>query len=378
MQGELLGRSQEFEVGYFARGDRVSGKQSRIEASTGHPYLVEADVDSVLGDIGIYGDANLKLSRWLTLRGGARADLFTYDVTDNCAVHSVSRPSKTNPPGDASCLDQENMGAHREPFQHVSTSSSVIMPRATLLVGPFRNLTLSVSYGQGVRSIDPSYIAQDAKTPFASISAYEAGAAYTRPLRGVDVALRAAYFQTHVDKDLIFNETQGRNTLANGTTRTGVVGAARLRGRFFDEALNATWVQSTFDDTGLLVPYVPDFVVRSDTGLFAPLPLALRGEKLQATAGIGVTYVGRRALPFGERSDFIFTVDGSLDIAWRNFDAAASVTNLLDRQYRLGEYNFTSDFHSEPTPTLVSVRHFTAGAPRTVLFTLGVRLGGEP
>ena len=151
----------------------------------------------------------------------------------------------------------------------------------------------------------------------------------------------------------------------------------RLRGRFFDEAVNATWVQSTFDDTGLLVPYVPDLVVRSDTGVSAPLPLAVRGDRFAGTTGIGVTYVGRRALPYGERSDVIFTIDGSAGVGWRNFDVGVSVSNLLDRQYRLGEFNFTSDFHGEPSPTLVPVRHFAAGAPRTVLFTFGIRLGGE-
>jgi hypothetical protein len=52
------------------------------------------------------------------------------------------------------------------------------------------------------------------------------------------------------------------------------------------------------------------------------------------------------------------------------------VTNLLDRQYRLGEYNYASDFHSQPEPTLVPVRHFSAGAPREFLFTLTFNVGG--
>src|SRR5207245_10496342 len=161
------------------------------------PYKVKADLDSTLADIGVYADANLKLLRWLTVRGGARADVFTFDVLDNCAAQDVSHPSRANPPGDASCLDQQEMGRHREPFQRASTSSSVVMPRATVLVGPFRGLTGSASYGQGVRSIDPSYITQDRKTPFASIVAYEAGGAYAAALRGIDFALRAAFFQTH-------------------------------------------------------------------------------------------------------------------------------------------------------------------------------------
>ena len=33
----------------------------------------------------------------------------------------------------------------------------------------------------------------------------------------------AAEFQTHVDEDLIFDPTEGRNTLAGGSTRTGLL-----------------------------------------------------------------------------------------------------------------------------------------------------------
>jgi hypothetical protein len=56
--------------------------------------------------------------------------------------------------------------------------------------------------------------------------------------------------------------------------------------------------------------------------------------------------------------------------------AGISATNLFDRQYRLGEYNYASDFHTQPEPTLVPVRHFTAGAPRALLFTLTFNVGG--
>jgi hypothetical protein len=51
-------------------------------------------------------------------------------------------------------------------------------------------------------------------------------------------------------------------------------------------------------------------------------------------------------------------------------------TNLLDNRYRLGEFNYASDFHSQPQPTLVSERHFTAGAPRGVFGTLAINFGG--
>jgi hypothetical protein len=47
----------------------------------------------------------------------------------------------------------------------------------------------------------------------------------------------------------------------------------------------------------------------------------------------------------------------------------------LDTQYRLGEYNYASDFQSEPFPTLVPVRHFSAGTPRTVLVSIALNYG---
>jgi iron complex outermembrane recepter protein len=378
-KAQAFGQTQELELGYFARADSVKGSQQRVESATGHPYLTETALESRLSDIALYGDANLRATPWLALRGGLRGDLFTFDVDDLCAVHDVSRPSKANPPGDASCLDQQAFGRHREPNQRASTASVAVLPRASVFVGPFAHVTLSASYGKGIRSIDPNYITQDIKTPFASIAAYEAGLSYAGTVQNVELLARSVFFQTHVDRDLIFSETEGRNVLSNGTTRRGWVGAVRATGAFFDEAANLTLVKSSFDDTSLLVPYVPDVVLRSDSSVFADLPWELAGKKVRGALGAGLTYVGKRALPYGQRSDTIFTLDGSATASWSNFELGLMVTNLLDRRYRLGEYNFASDFHADAgsAPTLVPVRHFTAGAPRAIYGTLGINFGGS-
>jgi hypothetical protein len=310
------------------------------------------------------------------LRGGVRSDLFLFNVNDLCAVKDVSRPSRTDPPGDASCLDQQQFGLHRETNQRSSTASTAVLPRASILFGPFDNFTISGSYGRGVRSIDPGYITQDVETPFASIRAYEGGVSYAGQVKNVAVVARSIFFQTNVDRDLIFSETAGRNVLGAGTTRRGWVGATRLTGSWFDEAANITFVKSTYDDTNLLVAYAPDVVLRSDTAIFDDLPLSMGGSKTRGALSAGITYVGRRALPLGERSQVVFTVDASATLGWKNFELGLIATNLLDRRYRLGEYNFVSDFRSDPQPTLVPIRHFTAGAPRGVFLTLAVSLGG--
>jgi len=382
LSAELFGHPQNIEFGYFARHDIVSALQQRDEASTGHPYLTEDNLDSNLDDIGLYVDANLRFLPWLALRGGVRADLFAFKLHDLCAVQSVEHPSPQNLQPDVSCQSQQNFGAHREPDQFISTSSTATMPRASLILGPWSGVSVSASAGRGIRSIDPVFITPDRATPFASATAYEAGVTVEHELLpDVRMIFASTIFQTRVDQDLIFSQTAGRNTLAGATTRRGSANALRVSAPFFDVSVNGTYVHATFDDTHLLIPYVPDLVLRGDGAVFREVPwsfLRIGGQSPRATLATGITYVGPRPLPFGTRSDRIFTIDANLVFGWPAVRVGVAVTNLLDSQYRLGEYNFASDFHSQSQPTLVPVRHFTAGAPRALLFTLALNFGGSP
>jgi TonB family protein len=372
------GHVQELEVGYSARGDFGNGTQLRVQTQTGIPYHRDIDVGYALGDVGVYADANLRFLSWLMVRGGVRANFFAYDVLNRCAQTSVRQPSRSDPPGDKSCLDQQNLGYYRDPTQRSSTGTTTLLPRASILMTPAPGFMLSLSYGQGVRSIDPIYISEDMKTPFARVDAYETGIVYSRTLATTQLVARATGFRTHVAQDLIFSETEGRNTLANGTTRLGILAAVRWTGAFFDQSLNATAVRSRFDDTGFTVPYVPNLVVRSDTAVHHELPLRWANRRVNAAGGLGITYVGRRPLPYDQLSDPIFTVDASASLEWHRFELGCEVTNLLNRRYRLGEYNYTSDFRRlEDQPTLVPMRHFSAGPPRMFFVTLAITFGGE-
>ncbi|HXN31866.1 MAG TPA: hypothetical protein VN894_08395, partial [Polyangiaceae bacterium] len=376
LRGKVLGQPQELELGYYARGDDAAGTQQRLEATTGVPFKTDTNLDSQLSDIGLYADASLRAAPWINVRGGARADVLTYSVLNNCAAQTVAHPSTTNPPVDQSCLTQQDMGRPREPNQQTATSSVAVLPRASLIVGPFAHFVLSASYGQGIRSIDPSYITQDVKTPFASITAFDGGASYAGEISGVAVVARSIFFETAVDKDLIFDQNVGRNVLGVGTHRVGWVGALRLTGTFFDESANVTFVRATYDDNHLLVAYIPGVVVRSDTAIFKDLPFHVAGSTLKGALSCGITYVGPRPLPFGQDSQDIFTIDVSARLAWSHYEVGIIATNLLDTRYRLGEYNFASDFHSQSQPTLVPERAFAAGAPRGIFGTFAINFGG--
>ena len=97
---------------------------------------------------------------------------------------------------------------------------------------------------------------------------------------------------------------------------------------------------------------------------------------MRAILSSGISFVGRRGLPYGQNSDTIFTVDGAATLSWNDFDLGIAATNVFGERYRLGEYNYASDYHSAPNPSLVTSRHFTAGAPRTILVSLAATFGG--
>ena len=379
--GDALGLRQEVEGGYFARIDRTTSTQYRDMAANQDPYLTDADLTSNLADIGVYVDANLRATRWLGLRGGVRADAFVFDVFNNCAVPSsvgVDSPSNQYLQVDQPCLSQLEHGYYREPVQRTTTGDGVVMPRGTLLAGPFAHFLFTVSAGTGVRSVDPSYVAQGMLTPFVSIQSGDLGIAYDNQFGSVNLAAKSVFFDTHSGQDLLFDPSEGRSTLASGSTREGWSGSARALGTFFDVAGNVTAVRATFDDTHLLVPYVPNFVVRGDAALFHELPWSIAGKPIVGTVGYGVSYVGRRPLPYSEYSDIIFISDASASLRWSIWNLRFSGTNLFNSKYRLGEYNYASDFHSQAEPTLAPERSFTAGAPQMLMVSLGATLGGGP
>lgn len=377
--GEALGQRQELEAGYFARIDQTTSTQYRDMAANQAPYLTDADLTSTLADVGVYVDANLRPTRWLALRGGVRADGFVFDVLNNCAVNAqvgVDSPSNQYPQVDQPCLSQLEHGVYREPVQRSSTGDGAVMPRGTLLVGPFNHFEFTVSAGTGVRSVDPSYVAQGLLTPFVTIQSGDFGASYANQVGPVNLAVKSVFFDTHSGQDLLFDPSEGRSTLASGDTREGWSGSVRALGSFFDLNANATAVKATFDDTHLLVPYVPDLVLRADLALFEDLPWRIDHRPIAGLVAYGVSYVGRRPLPYSELSDIIFVNDASAQLRWSIFHVRLSAQNLFDSKYKLGEYNYASDFHSQQEPTLAPERSFTAGPPRLIMLSVGMTLGG--
>ena len=126
------------------------------------------------------------------------------------------------------------------------------------------------------------------------------------------------------------------------------------------------------------MPYVPIWLARSDTAVFGPLPsLRLDDHPFLGTVGLGLNFIGTRALPFSQSADPTLEVDLSASLRWYFFKLGVIVQNLADTRYPLSQFFYASDFHSRAYPTLAPASAFTAAAPRTVLLTLALILDKE-
>jgi hypothetical protein len=230
----------------------------------------------------------------------------------------------------------------------------------------------------GAQSVGPEGLEQNENAPFATIKAGEGGALYKQHFEKFELSGRVVGFYTHVDRDLIFNPSLGRLSSASGTTRRGGVLSMRATAGFVDELLSATYAYATYDDDHTLVPYVPSLVARSDTAVFGALPwVRLFDRPITGHAGLGIEIVGPRALPLGQTATSTAVADVNASLRWSALELGLKVDNVLDTKYPLSTFFYASDFHTRPYPTLTPAQQFTAGAPRFILGTLTVYLGGE-
>ena len=316
----------------------VDNVQNLVARATQVPYATNASLSGVLGDFALYADASLKPVSWVTLRGGVREELFTYDVEDHCLSATPACDEEPLPTGNP----------------RTSLANSAFLPRASLLLGAFDGFTFTGSYGRGVRSLAIDEVATVPAPSLATISSYEGGVSYAQTTRAGTLSLSSVFYGTQISRDEIFDPSVGRTVDTGATTRTGWTGAGRFTGRFFDELANVArrrGASSTGPDEP--IPYVPHVMARSDTALFGDLPWAIDQHPVRASFGPAVTYVGTRSLPYGQRATRTFSSMPRLKFDWRAFELSLIATNLLDTRYRLSEFTFVSDFHTQSSPSLL-------------------------
>ena len=387
---------QHFEVGFGLRYDDGEGDQRRLRAESAVPYRVDFDNEIGVLDLDVFGSSVLRPHERLSFGVGVRADLFHFAVTDR---NLPTEDREGDRLGDASF---EAVGFALQP----RLTSNVTLARwvgwrdeaahdddAPLGWG---TLDWVSAYGIGTRSSDATTLSQGEFAPFARVQSAETGLR----LRWDGIAdrlgfeLRSLGFYTHVDRELVFDPEQGRNTLGlvdpeTGnrllqSNRFGLLQSLRFRvDDWLDLMASFTWSEAylqretagAFEWTeGPRLPYIPRFVSRLDAAVFHDF--RIKNQSFAWNLGAGASYVAPRPLPLNTFGTRYFVVDLGGSLRWRWIEGGIQIRNLLDARYHEFELNYASNFEG-PTarPSRLPALHFAAGAPLTAMGTLTLHFG---
>jgi iron complex outermembrane recepter protein len=376
MSGEWLGREQALELGYYARYDHATPMVARLIEGTTTPYALENDTTADVVNLAAYADVDFHPVEWFRLRGGFRADYYSYDVLFNCGDLNGAAV-----PGTSLARVCTSTAPERK-----STGVGIFEPRVTALGQLTQSVSLSVSYGVGAQSQDAQYVGvpvaagQPAPTPFAKQQAVEGGVLYKRRVDTVDITARAVGFYSTLSSDFVFDPDLGFAVPSPGTTRVGAVGSTRATGTWFDVLGSFTYADAFYTDSGQLVPLVPAWVVRLDAAVFGPIP----GFRIDGTPVVGkltgkASFIGSRPIGDGFRSPSTFTLDADASFRWRAFELGVRMENITNLQYALTPFFGPANF---PIGNLTTPRNplnaytFTAAPPRAIYVTAAVIFGG--
>jgi iron complex outermembrane recepter protein len=364
---QLWGHRQEVEVGYFLRYDDATSSQRRLRRTGGEPYKEDFDNRLRVSNLSAYVAGRLRPFGRLILRAGARLDTFAFAVADR------NRPT----------LDRQGT---RLGTDYIEAFGFAVQPRASAEVVLERRVSLLAAYGVGARSSDAQALSQGEFAPFARVQAVDLGLVVKDELASeLSYEARAVGFYTHVDKDLLFDETAGRNVFVGASARAGALLSGRLTHPWgLDVAGNVTYAEAYLVQPaskllglgGPRLPYIPRWVARLDASLRRPFRAF--GRAFDWGLALGASYVAPRPLPLNQVGTEVAKLDAAARLRYQRFELGLEVTNLFDARYHEAEFYYASDFSSPDAPaSQLASQLFTAGAPRTVLASLLVHFGAD-
>lgn len=359
------------EVGADGRFDTLEQSQNLLDASVRNQtwdQRVNAEVRGL--DLGAWGDLDWHFGHRLRARFGLRADLLSYDIDDRLGNFApLSRPQ-----------DAYIVGFRR------SALGVAWGPRASAEVRALPWLTFLLAYGEGYRSPQARMLEDGETAPFTKVRSADVGARFDW---GPPLRISLGGYATHLSDDVAFEAGEGGLERIGATRRVGAI--AHLLSRPTEWLLNSLSV--TFVDATLLepppatagepdppfvegqnLPFVPPVVVRADLGMRRALTQWTGLGQLRGRAGLGLSFLSPRPLPYGAFADPVALLDASAALDWGPFDLSFELYNLFDKDYAALEYNFPSHWDPESPRPRTPARHISAGAPRSWMFSLGVTL----
>jgi hypothetical protein len=352
-----------FEFGFTLRTHFLDQTLNLLQPPLNETWDKRIDASIHATDLGLFANLDWRLTRFVRLRGGVRADVLYFDLDD--------RLSNFIP----SFLREQHFVGYRRTALGVAVG-----PRASVEVTPRPELSIIAAYGEGYRSPNARQLEEGENAPFAKVHSFELGV-HSRPFRDERLVLRAAAYATLLSQDIAFDPSSASLERIGPTTRRGVM--AQLEAKpwpWLFAQTSITWVHATLDQPppasvenpapaftpGQLLPYVPPLVVRADIGVNGELYRFSKGA-LTGRAGVGLTHLSARPLPYSRSANPVTLVDFSGSLRWRFVEVGLDIFNLFDSHFAATEYSFVSDWRTRPAPSLLPARHFSAGPPFTAL-----------
>ncbi len=359
------------ELGLTGRMDSIDQTQALLDAAV-HNQIWDKRVDAQIQgvDLGMWGDLDWSLTPFVNVRAGLRADALYYDVNDKLGnLAPLTRPDDTYITG----------------FERTSFGLAW-GPRASTEIKLQKWVSLLGAYGEGYRSPQARTLEDGEQAPFTKVRSGDVGVRMRWDER---LELSLTGFYTWLSDDIAFDASEGRAERIGETRRAGTVlyaktqpypwllGAASIT--YVDAELlepppaTAQNPQPAFKE-GQNLPYIPPLVLRLDLGAKGRLVRDVYAADLRGRAGIGYSLLSSRPLPHGDFASVVSLFDASVGVGWRNVELGLEIFNLFDDRYAALEYNFVSNWNPSGMPSRVPARHISAGAPRTIMATLEIRL----
>ncbi len=322
-------------VGVQARVDDIHprlGTQTK-RASTG--TTTYSDVLEASYAPFIKGEA--QPASWIRFVGGLRWETFTFNVRNLCVTCTL------------------------RPEGH--TSSGILLPKMSMILGPWANTEFFVNYGEGFHSNDARSAVQVGGVPFARSRNYEVGIR-SKPWGPEGLELVVTAWRIDLQSELVFVGDEGTTEIRGPSRRQGFEVAARgqVWGPLYVNG-SFTWTQAKFRN-GDAIPLAPEFTAYGAAILRWPEGMT---SQLQAT------YLGVRPLT-EDRSikspswivfDWTQRYQLPVKLPHGRLEAFYFIQNLFNTDWQQAIFAFESRLKTEPVG--VTGIHFVPGNPRTFM-----------
>ena len=320
----------------------TAGAQARIDNAhvrlgtqvTRNPLSPTTDSDVLEASYAPFLKTEFQPTQWMRVSGGVRSEVFTFDVRNRCPT----------------CIDQPEG----------RTTSSIVLPKANLILGPWLRTEWFANYGEGYHSNDARSAVAPGSAPLARAKTYEVGAR-SNPWGPYGLELIATLWAIDLQSELVFVGDDGTTEIHGPTRRRGVEVAARgqVIGPLYVNG-SVTWAKAEFKN-GDAIPNAPQLTAYGAAILRYPEDLT---TQLQAT------YLGVRPLTEDRSFKSPSSVDVDLSSRYKlpikldhgRLEAFFFIQNLLNTKWEQATFAFESRLRNEAAG--VTDIHFVPGNPR--------------